>query len=145
VTREDTPNIFLMFYKADPNRVNIGDGNPGPCERQTGDPGRIIVKGNQQLKKAKRRCFAYFYRWEVKPWEVVFDSATGLAGLATKLTVSSRSWLSLTEPAKPAKPAKVFCFLLSKYIKHPKKGKICKSRFFPQKNAYHEVWTLDWM
>jgi hypothetical protein len=35
------------------------------------------------------------------PSRVVFDSATGLAGLATKLSVSSRSRLSLTQPAKP--------------------------------------------
>jgi hypothetical protein len=40
---------------------------------------------------------------------LVFDSATGLAGLATKLLVLSRSRLSFTQPTKSAKPAKFFC------------------------------------
>jgi hypothetical protein len=41
-------------------------------------------------------------------YRLEFDSVTGLAGLAAKLSVFSRSRLSLTQPAKLAKPAKVF-------------------------------------
>jgi hypothetical protein len=72
------------------------------------------------------------------PHEVVFDSATSLAGLATKLSVFSRSRLSLTQTAKPAK---FFCSWLS-VRKTSQKGRICKTRFFPHK-IVHLVWTLD--
>jgi hypothetical protein len=71
--------------------------------------------------------------------QLVFDSATGLVGLATKLSVLSRSRLSFTPPAKPSKPAKLFCYLLTVHKTFQKGRNIQMQIFFPPKNVYQEV------
>jgi hypothetical protein len=75
----------------------------------------------------------------------VFDSATGLAGLATKLMVLSRSRLSFTQPAKQAKPATFFCCSFEIHKTFQKGQKKPQMGIISPKNVYHEVWTLDWM
>jgi hypothetical protein len=77
-------------------------------------------------------------------FRLVFDSATGLAGLATKLSVLSRSRLSFTLPAKPAKPANFFLLFINRLQNVPKRAKYANAVFFPQK-MFIIRWTLDFM
>jgi hypothetical protein len=74
---------------------------------------------------------------------IVFDSATGLAGLATKLMVLSRSRLSFTQPAKQAKPATFFCCSFEIHKTFQKGQKNHKWGLFPQKMFImkYGLWT----
>jgi hypothetical protein len=85
-------------------------------------------KGCSSITEFFPLCFLLVHKISLSPlarhcqWcNLVFDLATGLAGLATKLLVLSRSRLSFTQPAKPAKPAKFFCFSFTVH-KPPQKG-----------------------
>jgi hypothetical protein len=72
---------------------------------------------------------------------LVFDSPTDLAGLATKLSVLSRSRLSFTQPAKMAQPAKFFCGSLTVHQLSQKGQNVLIHICLPQKCL---LWRMDY-